>query len=844
MKTTRPHYVLPLVAILVFVVSFAGYAGFRSGISSGLFGGDVVNLVSFHSTSFVVDKSNVDLPAMARAILSGRVSTSPNDPHAFVYAQLSSSGRAALGRFVSNVDDSRSETEFLLDFDHSLIDREISWPVAFQGSPLVGGHSVQNQDMRGGNLLALAAVYPIQLPLNQIAHAFKEQGIVGGMKAMWPYALAHFTLSEPTRYTPLTTIYVITVQSFLEGHPGQVIIGVVCTGVLYAMLALTVFLLAEITIGSIPWAFTAVIFTMAATSTIAASATLFSLPYLFVPIVMGMAFYAYLQFKRSRSWAWLLLFSLCAILGPWFREFAAAIPFIVLACEIILPSARRSWAVLILCLTFAGHSVYPAFFSWLIGLNSGIVVGVFQQGNIQAQMRALSPGNLGVLFVQFPPSLWILTALAILWWLWNRFGPKADARFQLPFWDIGFALPVWAGPAWRTRIGVLAVYLAIILELISALFVSGARAQFNAITWSWAWGLGLGFFVLVVGGGLRFGTLLPIYFTVTLIPFFKLNLPEVHMAFTIPPLAIMLTAWVKELFQVLMETGLWKTRLVATMLLVVAAGDQLANFHASHKVQKRLVEANHSVADWISEHTPRNSVVICNFYNYTDIYYYSGNYFDPFESVENNPMGPTRTIHHNAQMKKLLTDNFNLRDIYFLEGDHDFLEWQRGYHSHKWVKRPLGSIRKLEEFPVKVYYYYLDPFKYFIPRNFISFLGYMDWFNDYYFNNDKALFRRVVDVTYRVFKLEDVDLLALQNGAPRNFVEGSVFTSSPILLKESGSPKGEYNLVHFEDRFYAVPQALGAVDWNSGKVGAMRGVVVAATPEEVMAKVSELKPAQ
>ena len=120
----------------------------------------------------------------------------------------------------------------------------------------------------------------------------------------------------------------------------------------------------------------------------------------------------------------------------------------------------------------------------------------------------------------------------------------------------------------------------------------------------------------------------------------------------------------------------------------------------------------------------------------------------------------------------------------------------------------------------------------------------MDWFNDYYFNNDKALFRRVVDVTYRVFKLEDVDLLALQNGAPRNFVEGSVFTSSPILLKESGSPKGEYNLVHFEDRFYAVPQALGAVDWNSGKVGAMRGVVVAATPEEVMAKVSELKPAQ
>jgi hypothetical protein len=69
------------------------------------------------------------------------------------------------------------------------------------------------------------------------------------------------------------------------------------------------------------------------------------------------------------------------------------------------------------------------------------------------------------------------------------------------------------------------------------------------------------------------------------------------------------------------------------------------------------------------------------------------------------------------------------------------------------------------------------------------------------------------------------------------------FTSSPVLLKESIGPREKYNLIHFEDRFYAVPQALGAVDWKSGKVGAMKGVIVAATSEEVMTKVSEVKPA-
>ena len=120
----------------------------------------------------------------------------------------------------------------------------------------------------------------------------------------------------------------------------------------------------------------------------------------------------------------------------------------------------------------------------------------------------------------------------------------------------------------------------------------------------------------------------------------------------------------------------------------------------------------------------------------------------------------------------------------------------------------------------------------------------MDWSTDYYFNNDKSPFRRVVDVTYKIFRLEDVDPLALEDQSPQNFPQSPAFTSSPILLKESIGSKDKYNLIHFEDRFYAVPQALGAVDWKSGKVGALKGVIVGTTPEEVMTKVSEVKPVQ
>lgn len=836
MKTTRPPYVLPLAAILIFIVSLSGYVGFRSGISNGLFGGDAVNISTHHPSSFAVNKTNVDLPAMAKAILSGRDNTSLDNPHAFVYSQLSSQGRAALERFVNDSQDTRAETEFLLDFDHSLLDREISWPAAFQAPPRVGEGGVQNQDMRNKNLQALAAVYPIILPLNRVTYAFNEQGIWEGLKMLKPFALLGFTLSEPTRYTPLTTTYVIGMESFLSGHAEQVIVGVVVTGILYALLALTVFLLAEIVIGSIPWAIASAFVTMAATSTIAASVTLFSLPYLFVPIVMGMAFYGYLKFKKSGSLAWLLLFSLCALIGPWFREFAAAIPFIVLACEIVLPSARRSWFILILCLIFIGHSVYPSFFTWLVGLNEGIVIGVFQQANTQAQMRASTPGNLGLLFVQFPPSFWILAALGILWWVWKRFSPTSATRFQLPFWDIGFSLPRSTALFWGIRIILSVAFFATVWGLIKALFVLGDSLPFPMIAWTLPWALGIGFFVVIGLFSLRFGVLLPTYFAVTFIPFLWLSLAEVHMTFAIPPMAIMLTAWVRELFQGLTGDGLKKTKFVAAVLLAMAVGDQFLNYSASLNVQKRLVEANRTVADWIVGHTTRNSIVISNFYNYTDVYYDSGNYFDPFETVENNPLGPDRTIHHNEQMRQLLAGNFKLRDIYFLQGDHDFFEWQRGYHSHKWVNNPPGTIRKLEEFPVKAYYYYLDPLKYFIPRNFVSFLGYMDWSTDYYFNNDTTPFRRVVDVTYRIFKQEDIDPNAMQKEPPPESV------AVPFLVKSSVGRGKDFNLVQFKERFYAVPHTLGSVDWSSGTVDALEGVIVGISPEEVMEKLEHVKP--
>ena len=837
MKVLHPRTTLPFVALVVFITSFSAYVILRIGISDALFGGDTVNISSHHPSSFTVNKLNVDLPAMAKAIYSGKDDTSANNPHSFVYNQLSEQGRLALSLFVKDFQDSRSETAFLLAFDRGLIAQQVSWPNAFQGPPLVKGRGLHNHDLRGKNLLALAAVYPIRLPVNQVAYAFKQGGGWQGIVALKPFIQSMFTLTQATRYTPLTNTYVVAVQSYLGGRPDQVIIVVMITGILFALLALTVFLLAEIVIGSIPWALTATTMTLLATSTIAASVTLFSLPYLFVPIVMGMAFYAYLKFKQTGAPAWLLLVSLCALIGPWFREFAAVIPFIILACEIMTTAARRSWLVIILCFIFIGHSVYPSFITWVLGINNGIVTGVFQQANTQAQMSGANPGNLGILFVQFPPSFWLLAIFAILWWLWRRLGPNPSKQdfISLPGWIQRFSIPNFSSLSGRARLIIITLFLLTALAFIKAFFISGSSVPFPMIRLDKIWGLSIIFFVLIGLFSFRFGALPPIYFAATFMPFLWIRLAEVHMAFTLPPLAIILTLWIRELFQGLTKAELQKTKLAAVLLLALAIGDQGLNYQASLSVQQRLVVANQALADWITKQTDRNSIVISNFYNYTDVYYYSGNYFDPFESVENNPLGPTRTVHHDKQMQDLLADNWTLRDIYFLQGDHDFFDWQRGYHSHKWVNNPPGKIRKLKEFPVKAYYYYIDPLKYFIPRNFVSFLGYMDWSTDYYFDNDKLPFRRLVDVTYRIFKLESYDKDDAWDKEPQ-----AKFAPSPVLLKSSVGPTKNFNLVHYQQHFYAVPQLLGAVDWKSGKVGAMKGVIVATTRAQVMAKLNNV----
>ena len=51
----------------------------------------------------------------------------------------------------------------------------------------------------------------------------------------------------------------------------------------------------------------------------------------------------------------------------------------------------------------------------------------------------------------------------------------------------------------------------------------------------------------------------------------------------------------------------------------------------------------------------------------------------------------------------------------------------------------------------------------------------------------------------------------------------------PVLLESVG----RFNIVSYRGKFYGLPKSLGAVDWVSGKVSTLPGVVTAPTLKEV-----------
>ena len=688
-KNRKSNFIpVSLIILILFLINIFGYVALRYYVSDRFFGGDVVNMCGGRSSFMLTGKNIKDPSLFYSSILTGKdskvfgwVCNEQFSHNAFVYSLLSEKGKEALQRLVEEPADAMEEEAFLLELNKSVIDKKIDWLESFVRKSQEK-YNIPEDDTRYYNLAVLSSLYPeyinpdfrfragaISLTGN---HPFKT------VYNSFPEFTYFFTINVPTRYAPLCDLYVSMLSVHLLHHPGNIAVAVFLTGFIYASLMLLVFLLALKFIKSIPWTLAALLLFQASVSTILISYQLFSLPYLFVPLVVTAAVYSYLQYRERGRIFWLISFAFFALIGPWFREFPVIVPFVVFVTEILSFKGKRSRIVLLSCVPLMLHSVYPSLITKLIGLNKGGVYSVFSQNNIKHVTNTVSLNyhHVGFLFVQFPPLLWALLLLSIGLWLWRSFFTDDQRRFNIPIFG-------------RT-IGSLAIifFVGVTVCFGHTFFFDNARLDHPTELENGRYMLL--FLAVVVCASFRFNVFLPVFFTAAFLPFLRVGLAELHLSFTLAPLSILFVMWIRDMFSFVKDRLRWQGRKVAVTALSVVLGigllDQSLNIPACVFSLKELVKTNKEMADGIRTTLPRHSIVICNFFNFADVFYYSNFYFDAYESVENCPLGPDRVIHKDKDLVKKYKDNLGVRDIYFLAADHDFFNWQKSYHSHKFVK--------------------------------------------------------------------------------------------------------------------------------------------------------------
>ena len=762
----------------LFIFNLCGYVLFRHSISDDIFGGDAVNMSLFRMDSYFLKHSDIinDPSALYSAISRGEKGSPRLDPNAFVFNLLSAKGRLTLKELIADPSRKINVNAFLLELNRSIIEQTIVWPKAFVGDLKIDPSWPSAMRTRNYNLLALSRIYPASISPVSIQTKSTWQKT---LKSLPDVARYYFTCSNepPARYSPVVNIYVSLVQDYLRNARERVGIGIFWIGLFYALWMVLVFLFSLKLIDSVPWALMATFFYQAAMSTLTSSYTVFSLPYLFVPLTMLAAFYSYLRFKENGNWFWFISFVLFSVIGPWVREFPSAIPFIVLACEVFSFKGRRSLWLTVASVFLCGHALYPSFLPWLIGLNTGKFHFLFASGIVKQQWGK-SWYLISFLFVQVPPTLWVLAVTAIGFWIWSGVPDSISSRRH------------WILKPFAVR----ALFFAIIGLFIYSFYIRNAHIDSTAVR------MGLCQFIFVAAvamTALKFNRIAPVFFLVTLIPALALRLWEVHLSFILAPLVIMLILWIKWLSNFLIihdkDRKSKCLRIIFSLLLVIAILDQSLNIPGAWLTQSALVRVNKKMGEWIRANIPRHSIIVCNFYNAADVFYYSDYHFDPYLSHNSSPFGMSKVVSKSEEFVSLWSQDSGLRDIYLLAADHTYFGWTKDSSSHRYVVNPLGKMEKSAVFPVKINYYYLDPLKYVTPRLFVSFPGYMDWFTDFYYDNDAVMFKRVVSTEYALYKVNDVSYYSI----PR----------------QSGKLKG-YNIIEWNRAFYGIPEHLDYLDLN------------------------------
>jgi len=316
-----------------------------------------------------------------------------------------------------------------------------------------------------------------------------------------------------------------------------------------------------------------------------------------------------------------------------------------------------------------------------------------------------------------------------------------------------------------------------------------------------------------------------IFFAASFFPFLKLFNSQVHLAYSLIPLSVLVAAQIEQLLIVLVAPRRMMLRACILAVVAVAVTDHAMNIYSVRQVTRDIYGTIISIARWFQREVPKGTVVISNAHHLEDIRLYSRGHIDPWASVGGIP-DKSRWLHGPEDYRRFLDERRNGKPVFLLDVRLPELSEQRGRERvFREVRDPIFAIKMIGKIAsVASRYPFVDPLRVFLPTKVAAWPGPPDLEFDFYRGPslDGLLFTQEVAADYVLYRVTGD---RLWQWAPH-----------PVLLRQSYFT---FNIVGFRDRVYAIPEAEGSFDVARFRSGGYSRSFEGTDMESVMAAIGE-----
>lgn len=465
----------------------------------------------------------------------------------------------------------------------------------------------------------------------------------------------------------------------------------------------------------------------------------------------------YQNYKADSRRLWLIFIILITVIGSWFREYSGLFVFLALANELLF-ERKRSLPVIAVLAVSAFHVMFPAFLANILFLGGvsrialtpvydlGPIGRLSHDGQTLFHLSSLRWDALYHFVLLFPPLLWLLAAVSVNVTRW-------------PFEQI-FVLSDSVSA--RLRSALTSVRAHRLFGIIFAFSVLIAARGIVHDSYALAYVAGtFAAFLLAAAYVLPISPLLVLYGILSFLPFLKIYLHEVHLAYSVAPFAIILTAMVVPIWDWARARSLRFMHVpvapIVGGILAVVGIDNLLNVEASVQAVNAVYHGAAERGRWLHDHVPKSAIVVGNFLDLRDTLLYAPRHFQPYFSV---PAGwEPNHVETGAKFLAMLDEELPHTPVYLLGSVFPRNPGKYSYH-HLHYLTPVEYTSPVRHvFETRVLYPYADPLKYFIPANLTSYPGPPDLVDDYHVGRERkgSLFVREFYANYLLLQVGILD---------------------------------------------------------------------------------------